>query len=78
MTKLFNQLIQVRISGGNPAAFYFRNRWRFIVSIEKVHVRRDYMDKYRYLDTYRATLRDGIICDLVKTEDGWVLERIWD
>ena len=78
MSKYYNQPVQMKMNGNTPAAFFFRDRWRFIVTIDRVQVRRDYLDPHIYQDTYRATLQDGGVCDLVDTRDGWVLERMWD
>ncbi|MFA5385443.1 MAG: hypothetical protein WC364_12450 [Eubacteriales bacterium] len=78
MSKLYNRLIQIRLSGSLPSEIYWRRKWRTVVSINYIRVKRDYYDPYCWLDTYRAVLDNGVVCDLVQTKDGWVLERVWD
>ena len=58
-------------------AFFFRDRLHSIVAIERVQVRRELYDPYYDLDTFRAILDDGVVCELVRTGDDWILETVW-
>lgn len=78
MSKVFNQPVEVQINKNLPVAFLWRGMWRFVVDIRKILLYRDCLDPYYCYDTYRICDRGGGVYDLVKTEEGWVLERVWN
>ena len=48
------------------------------MSIDRVHVRRDYLDPHIYRDTAGRPGRMVGLCDLLDTRDGWVLVGVCD
>ncbi|MEW5920244.1 MAG: hypothetical protein AB1796_04670 [Bacillota bacterium] len=78
MSKLYNQPVQVRTDGETLTAFFWRGRWLLAERCERVYQRRDMIDPYYGLPTFRVKATSGGLYDLVRAREGWVLERVWD
>ncbi len=68
MSKLYRQPVEAQVKEGLPVAFRWRGQWYSVVECTV----------QGYLPRYRCETRQGMLCDLVEKEDGWMLERVWD
>ncbi|MBF7081869.1 nucleotidyltransferase [Desulfallas sp. Bu1-1] len=80
MTKLYRQPIEAQIRGGRPVAFRWRRRWYQVISCV---VHEDLPSRLEWWKVpgptrYRCETRQGMVCDLIREGEGWVLERGWD
>lgn len=80
MTKLYRQKIKVQTRNGWPVAFYWR-RVRYRVTScavkEESPSRREWW-RVPGPPCYRCETEQGLVCDLIRDGDGWILERVWD
>lgn len=78
MFKLYNKPIEVRMACEDLAAFLWRGRWLKAERCERVYQRRDMIDPYYGLPTFRVKVTGGGLYDLIRAREKWVLERVWD
>lgn len=80
MSKLYRQPIQVQTSSDDiPVAFCWRHHTYNITSCV-FHVPQPSMFQRHKPQPpfYQCETAQGLVCDLVREGDGWVLEMVWD
>lgn len=75
MSKLYRKPVEVRLAGDVPEAFYWRGKWLLVESIVPVRHRRYSWAERDPGETFRVHVQGGGVYDLVRTREGWVLER---
>jgi len=81
MSKLYCSPIEVLMTpAGLPLAFQWRKRWYHVTRCTVNHLKqqKDWRIKNIYLARFQCETEQGMVCNLVKEKDGWILERIWD
>jgi len=82
MSKLYRTPIEVKLSpDGLPAAFRWRRRWYYVTNCVVIQDKPAWPQRYGnydYRPSYRCEVRQGLVCDLVKDGEEWILERVWD
>jgi len=79
LTKLYRQPIEVKLRDGLPVAFNWRQHWYQVTSckVEEQYASRIWK-RLAGPPRYKCETQQGMICDLIKDEYGWILERVWD
>jgi hypothetical protein len=81
MSKLYVEPIEVALDqDGGPRSFIWRKHVYQVTGykVEKQPFSYSFRPPPRRPDRYRCETKQGLVCELVKQEDGWVLERVWD
>jgi hypothetical protein len=81
MSQYYNRPIQVQTDEtGRPASFFWRGRWK---PIDKALLKESKPTSWSLFPDpetvrYQCTTQKGMVFDLARIGEIWVLERIWD
>lgn len=81
MSKLYRSPVQVELDSQQlPKRFRWLGRWHRVLNCAKHEGDRFWRGRYGdpWAPRYRCETYQGLVCDLVQNEEGWVLERMWD
>ncbi|HBC93444.1 MAG TPA: hypothetical protein DCZ10_11280 [Pelotomaculum sp.] len=81
MSKLYGSHIQVELDvHEQPKRFRWLGRWHRVLNCAEHEAEQHWWSKIRTPEPvrYRCETYQGLVCDLVQNEEGWVLERMWD
>ncbi|NPV90945.1 MAG: hypothetical protein HPY50_09245 [Firmicutes bacterium] len=81
MSQYYNRPTQVQTDDkGRPTAFYWRGRWKPITQAIQKQSKPTSDTLFPDPETvrYQCTTGKGMICDLARIGEVWVLERIWN
>lgn len=81
MSKLYREKIQVRAGPDDmPAEFQWRRKWYKVTACSMVKGKVYRLQWWRDPGPpkYRCETRQGVVCELSRDGEGWVLERVWD
>ena len=81
MSKLYREPIQVKVNpDGMPIAFQWRRHWYQVTTCSmvkgKIYKLQWWLDPGP--PRYRCETSKGVVCELIRDKEGWVLERVWD
>lgn len=79
MSRLYRQPVIVQAdSEGNPIAFAWQGRTYPVINCNILKAMPSRFRKAQEPDRYRCETKQGLVCDLLKKDGHWVLERVWD
>ncbi|MDH7479399.1 MAG: hypothetical protein QHH02_05265 [Syntrophomonadaceae bacterium] len=81
MSLIHNKIVEVQTDpAGRPVAFFWRGRWKQVIKSVLKRSRPTANTLFPDPDAVRfqCQTEQGIVCDLARIGEVWVLERTWD